>query len=113
MGQNTRSRPGFERKTHVSLPDAERLEDVGGLADLLEELLVAELDVLSGLISLPDDGSLEIAKELVSDGTSRVERAQNSPCWGACKPTGPRSCTRRSSLPRGTTGRPRPRTSQP
>lgn len=44
--------------THVSLLDSEGLEDVGGLADLPQELCVRELDVLSGLVGLPDDGDL-------------------------------------------------------
>jgi hypothetical protein len=49
---------GRKRKTHIALLDAVRLEDVGGLANFLKELLVGELDVLSGLISLPDDSGL-------------------------------------------------------
>lgn len=72
LGQKTRPRGGVRQETHVSLLHAKRLEDVGGLADLLEELLVGDLDVLSGLISLPDDGGL--ANELISDGRSGAER---------------------------------------
>lgn len=51
-------RGGGKQAAHVALLDAVGLEDVGRLADLLQELLVGQLDVLSGLISLPDDGGL-------------------------------------------------------
>ena len=44
--------------TYVSLLDSPALEDVGSLANLAEQLLVGELDVLSRLVGLPDDGSL-------------------------------------------------------
>lgn len=47
------------RRTHVALLDAVALENVGRLAHLLEELLVRELDVLAGLVRLPDDGGLQ------------------------------------------------------
>ena len=46
--------------THVALLDAKGLEDVGGLADLLEELLVGDLEVLSRLVGLPNDGGLKV-----------------------------------------------------
>lgn len=63
------------RATHVSLLDAEALEDVGGLADLAKELLVGELNVLSRLIGFPDDGSL-------SRGGERGEMRKSAPVRG-------------------------------
>lgn len=51
------------QRTHVSLLHSVRLEDVGSFANLLEKLLVGQLDVLSRLVSLPDDGSLEKCPE--------------------------------------------------
>lgn len=45
-------------KTHVSLLDTHSFEDVGSSADLLEQLLISQFYVLSGLICLPNDGSL-------------------------------------------------------
>jgi hypothetical protein len=70
--------------------------------------------VLSRLVSLPDDSSLyRIAR------SARLERKKEGtrgkwggPCSGACKPIGRRSCTRRSTLPPGTTERLRTRTNQ-
>lgn len=49
---------GAQKGTHVALLDTITLEDVGGLTNLLEELLVRELNVLAGFIRLPNDGGL-------------------------------------------------------
>ena len=49
---------GEGRKTYVALLDTKGLEDVSGLANLLEELLVGDLEVLSRLVGFPNDGGL-------------------------------------------------------
>jgi hypothetical protein len=102
-------------RTYVALLDTVRFEDVGGLADFLKQLLVGNLDVLSGLISLPDDGNLSERKgQLVAEEKrkAREKWGRSGPCSGACRPIGRRSCTKRSARPRGTTGRLPPRTNR-
>lgn len=93
------------QRTHIALLDAHALEDVGSPAHLLEELLISQLDVLSGLVSFPNDGSLVRlrARESKSDHVSHVNcttvcittQKASSPCWGVCKPSGPRNCKTR------------------
>jgi hypothetical protein len=45
----------------VALFDAERLEDVGDAAYLVEELAIGDVGTLAGLIGLVDDGGLSSA----------------------------------------------------
>lgn len=58
------ARWGVNKRAHVSLLDTVGFENVGRLADLLQKLLVGQLDVLSGLIRLPDDGGLSNESQL-------------------------------------------------
>jgi hypothetical protein len=56
----------------VSLLYSKALENIGSLADFTEEFLVGELDVLSGFIRFPNDGSL--VGVLVSPSINTVVR---------------------------------------